>query len=264
MLLASAPGADFRLGKDNPNRARNFQIERRTPALRRTDGALGYWNVDAHDIDYASGGTGKTSRLHIYASGGEQTYNWKNHKGFLSSPSDIRNQEFTAFVRVHTITDPKRAAITLKIRGGAHTSRNPELASCTMMTFQAPITGAVVRFGKEFTHPIYDYLILKPAFAAGLIENRWVGLKLLSYKSLDDPARVTNRLYLDEDPFEATSDKPRNAWRFFAEFVDVEGVSTGKYNKLADWGGWQTTLRTDGVGNLDFALISLREVQPGR
>jgi hypothetical protein len=202
--------------------------------------------------------------LHIYTSGGEQTNHWKTHKGFLSSPSDIRNQEFTAFVRVHTITDPKRAAITLKIRGGAHTSRNPELASCTMMTFQAPSTGAVVRFGKEFTHPIYDYLILKPAVAAGLIENRWVGLKLLSYKSLDDPARVTNRLYLDEDPFEATSGKPRNAWRFFAEFVDVEGVSTGKYNKLADWGGWQTTLRTDGVGNLDFALISLREVQPGR
>ena len=137
MLLAPAPGSRFHLGKDNPNGARNFQIERKTPALPRTDGALQYWNVAAHDLDYASGGSGKTSRLHIYASGGQQSYTWKTQQGFLSSSADIRNQEFTAFVRVHGITDPKRAAITLKIRGGAHGAINPDLASCTMMTFQA-------------------------------------------------------------------------------------------------------------------------------
>jgi hypothetical protein len=264
MLLASAPGSRFRLGKDNPNRARNFQIERKTPALQRTDGALQYWNVAAHDIDYTSGGAGKTSRLHIYASGGQQAYSWETQRGFLSSASDIRNQEFTVFVRVHGITDLKRAAISLKIRGGAHSARNPDLASCTMMTFQAKNTGSVTRFGKELTHPIYDYVKLTPAFDAALTENHWFGLKLLSYSSPDDPARVINRLYLDKDPFAPTTGKPRNDWKFFAEFVDIEGVSTGKYNKLADWGGWQTTLRTDGVSSLDFALISLREIQPGQ
>jgi hypothetical protein len=264
MLLASAPGSRFHLGKDNPNSTRNFQIERQTLAIARNDGALRYWNIAAHDIDYASGGAGKTSRMHIYASGGQQLYTWKTQQGFLSSPLDIRNQEFTAFVRVHGITDPRRAAVTLKIRGGAHSAKNPDLASCTMMTFQAQSTGSVARFGKELTHPIYDYVTLTPAFDAGLNENRWFGLKFLSYRSLRDPARVINRLYLDLDPIELLTGRPRNNWKPFAEFVDVDGASTGKYTKLTDWGGWQTTLRTDGVSSVDFALISLREIQPGQ
>ena len=103
---------------------------------------------------------------------------------------------------------------------------------------------------------------LTPAFDAALIENRWFGLKLLSYSSPGVPTRVVNRLYLDDDPFEPATGKPRNNWKLLPEFVDVEGVSAGKYAKLADWGGWQTTLRTDGVSSLDFTLISLREVQP--
>ena len=75
---------------------------------------------------------------------------------------------------------------------------------------------------------------------------------------------VINRLYVDDEPFEPMTGRLRNNWKLFAEFVDVEGVSTGKYNKLADWGGWQTTLRTDGVSSLDFTLISLREIQAGQ
>jgi hypothetical protein len=264
MLLTSAPGSRFHLGKENPNSAGKFQIEQRTPAVLKTDGALQYWNIAAHDLVYASGASGKTSRLHIYASGGRQQYNWRTQRGFLSSPSDIRNQEFTVFVRVHGITDPKRAAISLKIRGGAHSAKNPDLASCTMMTFQATSTGAVTRFGKELSHPSYDYVKLTPAFDAALIENRWFGLKLLSYSSPGLPARVINRLYLDEEPIDLATGRLRNHWKLFSEFVDVEGVSTGKYGKLADWGGWQTTLRTDGVSSLDFTLISLREIQAGQ
>ena len=264
MLLAPAPGSRFHLAKDDPNGARNFHIERKTPALPRTDGALQYWNVAAHDLDYATGGSGKTSRLHIYASGGRQSYTWKTQHGFLSSSADIRNQEFTAFVRVHGITDPKRAAISLKIRGGAHGAIDPDLASCTMMTFQSVGTGAVTRFGKELTHPIYDYVKLTPALDAALIENRWFGLKLLSYSSPGVPTRVVNRLYLDDDPIEPATGKPRNNWKLMSEFVDAEGVTAGKYAKLADWGGWQTTLRTDGVSSLDFTMISLREVLPGQ
>jgi len=136
------------------------------------------------------------------------------------------------------------------------------MASCTMMTFQSASTGAVARFGKELTHPIYDFVKLTPAFDAALTANRWFGLKLLSYSAPGRPARVINRLYLDGAPFDPATGRPRNNWQLFSEYVDGEGVSTGKYDKLADWGGWQTTLRTDGVNSLDFALISLREVRP--
>jgi hypothetical protein len=261
MLLPSAIGARFRLGSADPNRMANFQIERKTPASARSQGAWRYWNVTAHDLDYASGGSGKTSRLHIHANGGRQLYTWKNQSGFLSAPTDIRNQEFTAFIRVHGISDAKRAMITLKIRGGAHSAKNPELASCTMMTLQAASTGAVARFAKELTHPIYDYVKLKPKFDTALIEGRWFGVKLISYNATAQPAQVINRLYLDEDPFDGAG-HPRNRWKLFTEYIDVEGARTGNYNKLVDWGGWQTTLRSDGVESLDFTKISLREIQP--
>jgi hypothetical protein len=199
-LLAPTPGAGFRLGGDNPNSARNFQIERKTPALPRSDGELQFWTVAAHESDYASGGSGKTTRLHVYATGGQQTYTWKTQKGFLATPSDLRNQEFIAFVRVHGITDPRRAAITLKIRGGAHTAKNPDLASCTMVTFQSASTGAVARFGKELTHPNYDYVALTPAFDATLNGNRWFG-KLLATVHQTAQLRRQSAL-LDNDPFD--------------------------------------------------------------
>lgn len=263
-LLPTATGSNFHLGVNDPNYAEKFHIEGKTVALRRSDGALGYWNVAAHDLAYASGGSGKTSRLHIYASGGQQSYTWKTQKGFLASPSDLRNQEFTAFVRVHGMSDAKRAAISLKIRGGAHSAKNPDLASCTMMTFQAAASGAAARFGKELVHPIYDYVKLTPRFDAALTENRWFGLKLISYRAASQPKQVVNRLYLDDDPFDRLSGQPRNGWKLFAEYLDVEGVSTGNYAKLADWGGWQTTLRSDGVNSLDFSLLSLREIQPAK
>jgi hypothetical protein len=73
---------------------------------------------------------------------------------------------------------------------------------------------------------------------------------------------VINRLYIDSDPFDVATGAPKNGWRLFSEYVDVESKSTGRYSKLVDWGGWRTTLRTDGFGSIDFALISLREISP--
>ena len=42
-----------------------------------------------------------SSVLHIVS--GEQKFTWRTQQGFLSSPEDLRNQEFTAYVRVHDI-----------------------------------------------------------------------------------------------------------------------------------------------------------------
>ena len=162
-------------------------------------------------------------------------------------------------MRVHGIFDVRRAAVTLKIRGGKHSKDDGDLASCTMMTFSPASSPAVTRFGKELTHPEYDYVKLEPSFAASLEEGRWVGLKLVSYAPPADTSRVINRLYVDDAPFDAAG-RPANHFRQLSEYVDVEGRSTGQYTKLVDWGGWQTTLRTDGISELDFAIISVREI----
>jgi hypothetical protein len=45
-------------------------------------------------------------------------------------------------------------------------------------------------------------------------------------------------------------------------YTDVEGQSTGRYSKLVNWGGWQTTVRTDGYNDIDFAFPSVREIIP--
>lgn len=259
-LFARERGSAFRLGDRDPNHVERLQIERRTPALHRREGRLFYWSVAAHSLDYSSGGSGKTVRLHIHASGGEQRFDWQTQRGYLSNESDLKNQEFTAYVRARGVFDLRRAAISLKIRGGLHTARDGDLASCTMLTF-APAGSRVTRFGKELHHPDYDYVALEPLLPAALEDGRWVGLKLVSYLTAGTPRSVMNQLFVDSTPFDGDG-RPSNHWQLFSEYLDEEGKSTGHYSKLVDWGGFQTTLRADGIEELDIAILSVREIAP--
>lgn len=261
MLFPSASGSEFRLGQQDPNTVPRLSIGNRMTATAQIEGAVRYWNMPSYPLSYAGGGTGWTSRLNMFASGGQQLYTWRTQPGYLSSPADVRNQELTVYLRIHQILDPAHLSVSLKIRGGQHTSGNGDLASCTMMTFE-PASRATTRFGKELTHPDYDYVRLTPAFAAELVEDQWFGLKLLSYTVPSDPRKVVNRLYLDIDPFDFATGTPKNHWRLFSEYVDEAGNSTGSYSTLADWGGWQTTVRVDGVHDVDFALLGVHEITP--
>jgi hypothetical protein len=263
MLFPSAPGSSFRLGAEDPNKTPHFVIEQGTLATPGVQGAFHFWNLPSYPLTYASGGTGWTSRLHIHASGdAEQLYTWQTQHGYLLNPQDLKNMEFTVFIRVHGIVDAPRAQVTLKVRGGEHTSTAPERASCVMLTFSPASHGSLTRFGKELTHPDYDYKTLAPAFPAALQDNVWVGLKMASWNDPHDARRVIHRLYVDTDPIAFSSGTPRNGWRLFCEYLDIEGASTGQYAKLVDWGGWQTTLRTDGFESIDFAWPSAREILP--
>jgi hypothetical protein len=260
MLYPSAPGAGFQLGNKDPNITTGLVIEKGTRATAGVDGVIAFWNLPSHALNYGNGGTGWTSRLHILAGGGAQQYTWKTQQGYLFSPTDLRDQEFTVYLRVHRIVDASRAQVSLKIRGGAHSSSTPDRAACVMLTFSPEAHGSITRFAKELTHPRYDYITLTPVFPASLVENVWVGLKMVSWNDPEDATRVVHRLYLDLDPFDPGSGKPRNGWRLFSEYVDVEGKSTGQYKKLVDWGGGQSTLRTDGFHDIDFALPSVRAI----
>ncbi len=258
-LYPSAPGASFMLGSENPNHTPRLRIEKNVRAQPGRDGAVDYWSFAAYPLDYSSGGSGKTARLHIYATGSIQLYTWRSQRGYLSAPGDLRNQEFTAYVRVRGIFDPKRAAISLKIRGGQHKPESPALASCTLMTFAHRRAPGVTRFGKELNHPDHDYVKLKPRTFAALEDGRWVGLKLVSFAPQGRTDRVVNRLYVDARPF-LEDGRPRNDFVLFSEYIDRAGVSTGMYDTLASWGGFQTTLRADGVDVLDVAILSVREI----
>jgi hypothetical protein len=266
MLLPSAAvGSSLRLGKLNPNTHAQFAFDYRAVAVAadsQQSGGIPYWNLPSSELTYSSNGAkGYTGRLHLYASGGKQNYNWKTQKGYLSSPLDVKNQEFTLYLRVHEVLTPHVAQASLKIRGGGHHAYDPHAGSCVMMTLGAEQHQIATRFGKELSHPLYDYVPLKAAFDATLKDNVWVGLKLLSWSDPQDPLRVINQLYADTTPFDAHG-RPQNRWRLLSEYVDVEGKSTGKYSKLVDWGGWMTTLRVDGYRSIDFAYPSVREIVP--
>jgi hypothetical protein len=263
MLLPSATGASFRLGTSNANSTAGFSIENNVAAQPHALGSLTYWSTQAYNLSYAGGGTGKTSRLHIAPNTGAQKFTWRTQSGFLANANDLKNQELTVYVRVHDIFDPSRASVSLKIRGGLHSGTTGDLASCTLMRLSAtPMNGTTTVFGKELTHPNYDWVTLAPAFAGvSLQDDQWVGMKLLSFAKPGDPKAVVNRLYVDTTPFDVDG-TPTNGWQLLSEYVDVEGKSTGKYSKLADWRGSQTTVRIDGVSTVDFALVSVREVLP--
>jgi hypothetical protein len=255
MLLPSATGGTtIRLGDGDPSTA-PFAVENGT-AIAGTDGAVHFWNVNADPYTLPNGAPGYTARIHLHAPGTQQ-YTWHDQHGYLATPADLRNQEFTAYVRVHNFLDAGRAAVNLKIRGGAHVASNPSLASCAMMTLEPART----RYRKELDHPNYDDVKLTPEFSWPLSDGAWVGMKVLSFGPPGDSARVINRLYLDTDPFDAAG-RPANHWRLFSEYDDIVGIPTGMYSTLVDWGGWETTLRSDGVHDLDFTLLSVREIQP--
>ena len=260
-LMASLPeGKSLFLGQDDPNISDRFTFDFKARALAMGDGGWPYWRLTASPLRYASGGDGFSARLHLLTSPAAQAFTWKSQQGFLSTATGIHNQEFTVYVRVHELISPKTAQIALKIRGGGHHAREPDAASCSMMTFAPAVRKVVSRFGKELTHPVYDYVNLTARISTALEEDRWVGLKLLSWQDIGSANRVINQLYVDVGGLDHAG-KPANRWEMLSEYVDIEEKSTGNYQKMVNWSGWQTTLRVDGYRTVDFAYPSLREIQ---
>jgi hypothetical protein len=260
MLHATAPkGTNIRLGAQDPNKTPQFGFDYKARATSELENGLQFWRIPSTAFNYSSGPAGMTARFHMQASGEKQRFSWKTQQGYLSSPADIKNQEFTVYLRVHELIYPQTAVAALKIRGGVHTARNPDFASCSMMTLSPKGSRRITQFGKELTHPLYDYVKLAPAFDASLVDNVWIGLKLLSWTDPQDLSRVINQLHVDTTPFDAVG-KPANNWRLLSEYIDIEGKSTGHYTKLVNWAGWQTTLRVDGYRSVDFAYPSVRDI----
>lgn len=262
-LYQSAPGLAFRLGADDPNREPHLTLDNDLRMRPGWDGPVRYWTAKTYSFEYASGGQGKTARVHVNPSGLTQRETWRTSPDYLSDPLDFGDQELTAYVRVRGLHDPQRAAITLKVRGGEHTQRDPARASCTMMTFATRHGAAVSRFGKELEHPRHDYVSLPLLYPAALEEGRWVGLKLVSLIDPADSEAVLYQLYVDDQPFD-TQGRPRNRFRLLSEYVDRAGQSTGEYDRVVDWGGSVSTLRVDGVDAVDVAILSVRPIEEGR
>lgn len=93
-----------------------------------------------------------------------------------------------------------------------------------------------MRFAKEPRHPDYDYKVVTPEFDFKMKDGVWFGMKLVSYNVPGKSGEVQHVLYIDTTPFDSS--------------------------KAVTWGGCQNSIRTDGMNELDFALIGVRDIQP--
>ncbi len=261
MLFHPHPsGSSWSLGTQDPNRADGLYFDMEWDwATQRTESGLTFWSTAGHRITYESGRPdGRTVRLHLRPSGGTQSLSWRDgaaSRGYIGNPADLRNFEATVYVRVHehlgTLT-----TMSWKLRGGAHTMH--KLASSSCVGMEVPYGGFAPQAFRELDHPTYDHVRLTPKFDYQLEAGRWLGVKVVSYLV---EGGTRNLLFLDTEPFDA-SGTPRNAFRLFTEWMDVDGVSTGHYSQAATWAGWETTFRVDGWRQVDFTLLSAREIVP--
>src|SRR2546427_2989985 len=98
MLYPSAPGAWYRLGAQDPNRAPGFTIEHQTPATARVEGALHYWNVPSYALTYASGGAGGGHRAPPVWGGGPPPATRENAHGHPARPPGRPEHEINGHV----------------------------------------------------------------------------------------------------------------------------------------------------------------------
>ena len=80
-LYPRGAGAVFALGSQNPNHTPRLSIEKGVRAEPARDGEIEYWSLLAYPLEYSSGGTGETARLHIHASGSAQVHTWRAYRG---------------------------------------------------------------------------------------------------------------------------------------------------------------------------------------
>jgi hypothetical protein len=268
MFPTKAGGATFRLApSDNPNSKADFDLDGQTASAQLTEAGVKYWNFSGGTVSYASGApSGKTCRMNIYnvgAKGHAQTATWKSGGTITTlwngAGWGYTHFEMTDYIRMHnSLASGIHHEGSHKIRGGIHTGSGDPRASVMEMTHE---TGSATRAARELNHPNYDYFGITAGpgrSGANLIQDKWFGRKCISWV---DPGgtSTTTRFYIDINPFDANG-KPQNNWQLYSEYQDVDGHNTGQYTKAPTWAPYINTVRIDGWTNMDFCLVSQREI----
>jgi len=249
-------GNHFLLDVTNPESASKDRFEATSAARRASENQIAFLTFAGAPIQYADGTPdGVTIRLYAKA-GGEQTYTWRNgarEHGYIGSEKDLRHIEATVCMRLRDY-NKTHASLSWILRGGAHTGSHNPRASC--IGLQVPYAGLEASAFKELDHPDYDFIKLDRKFDYAIKENEWVAIKAVSLLEKDC---TRNFLYLDADPL-ASSGQLSNNFRLYSEWIDRDGIPTGKYTTAALWAGWITTFRVDGWKSMDVAQFSVYEV----
>jgi hypothetical protein len=215
------------------------------------------------------GNTGQgahTVRFHIFtedrANEDKQKYNWTNgaaQYGWLTTPKDLSNGEWTYICRPNGILNPEDS-IAAKLGGGRHSRQADKIhdASCWNVhwAYNASIINAV---SIEFDHPSYEHGHTVKLFNKYQpLGDKWFGCKVVSIVNADKTARhiVT---YFNEEPIDNNTGKPKNeGWKKYFEFIHTG--QGDKYKIPHTWGGAKNTWRNDWLTSIDIAYMNHREI----
>jgi hypothetical protein len=223
-------------------------------ATQLTEGAITFKRLQAGDVSY-SNGKGKTCRVNVNAGGfiDKQTHTWKDNPQFIWTPADSKNAEFTYYFRANKFVQEHTECST-KMRSGIHTGDKDPRASTFEMVFKIGKPDDV-KCSYEFNHPDYLFESTTKKSDNKSKTGMWIGRKTVVWNKADGTVQAQD--YIDWDPFDATG-KPKNNWVLLHE---KNFPGSGRYPKAPVWGG-QFTSRIDGHDNIDYAVISLREIIP--
>ena len=112
----------------------------------------------------------------------------------------------------------------------------------------------------------------KQAFSTGSLVGKWVGVKVISTHVPTPFAGLctsTNpwkaqlyKTYIDQNPIDFTTGKPKNNWKFLFSHLD-DGSESGIYaGHKTTWGMKEFQYRINEAKNIDFAYLSVHDIDP--
>jgi F5/8 type C domain-containing protein len=226
-------------------------------ATQMTQNNITFKRLTSTNVTYSTG-TGKTCRVNLNAGGfvSTQAHTWENTTGYIWTPADSKNVEFTYYFRVDNFVQ-EHTECSSKLRGGIHTGSNDPRASCIQTNFFIGGGHTQTESAYEYNHPDYSFSSITPIIPNTAQAGKWIGRKTICWNGSDGKVHTID--YIDWNPFDANG-KPLNNWqKFFTQ--TFAGTSSNGYTKAPTWGGMMT-FRMDGYQYVDISIISVREIIP--
>ena len=253
--------------KDDPSGKTEFAVtygHDMVKSTKKTEGNLTYFSTPGHIVNYNSGApSGMSFRGAIYPDkdvfddSAKGSWDQNPTPEYLHTPKSYGSFEMTWYIRVGP-----------RLKGNPHTSLAAKVKSkndgsddtkrsCVEICMADP-DHADPYVNINFAHDLYVKQPVKVYTKLGRFEpEKWLGFKAIVSPAADKKSCYLG-IYIDVDPIDATTGKPKNNWILKADY-DFIGVKEYKMI-VSTWRGQKEYLRMDGYSRFDYTFVSIREI----
>ena len=265
VLLLSAideRGPSFTFHGKDPNTDPEFKkdMKKNTQVQKVVEGPVTWWRFTSREGGFASqpGKVNYTSRLSVYLKPLQDKTPMRGVANVQKSgallPGGFGNpgEEITVIARPREIKE-NTEAFAIKPLGYVHNETPKEMTLCLSCCFPyGTKTGHL--FGTEWTHNDYEWYEPKTVSAYPNKMENPLGMKLIKYNRPDGKG-VRVEAWVDSDPLDMATGKPRNNWKLLW-YID--------YSKsdMPTWSGVFETFRTDMAKAVDICVFNVRAIKP--